>query len=144
MVTVSSSISPLSNKSTFILPASIFIRLTNVFARAVSTRGGGGNTGFFIISGGAIASVSFVTGITGLFAGGLTGDLLKAFFGAVAVGFLAIGFFTAGFFTADGATVFFASGLVGAEAFLAGGGGGTHSRKVISSIAKSLPQPPGL
>ncbi len=54
------------------------------------------------------------------------------------------GFFTfAGIAFFTGVTDFFAEGFGTGVIFL-GGGGGTHSLKVISSIAKSFPQPPGL
>src|SRR6187402_2508554 len=97
MVTVSPSISPLSNRSILMLPASVSIRFTIVLDRAVSTRGGGGNTGLLFNSGGVI--------------------FMESVF-AITNGFLSTGF-TAGFFTLF-VTGFFVTGLgaVGGVSFL--------------------------
>src|SRR5687768_935589 len=108
-----------------ILPASVSIFLTNAFSLVFKTNGGG----IIILGGGFTTTIVFdaVSGF-GMMAGGTTTCLTG----------VAVIFFVTGFETV---TRFVVGGVFGVTT--GGGCGFTHSRNVISSNAKSFPQPPG-
>ena len=155
MLTVSPSISPLSYSSTFISPASVSICLTSEFVRVVNTMGGGGKTfrpGFTtVIDFEGESVLGFTTSLVFTsFSGGEGFDFFTTTGAVVLVaGFTAGG----GFFTSAvlgavvlGVVVFGAVVLGGIDlgGVVTTGGGIIHSRKVISSSAKSFPHPPGI
>src|SRR2546423_7363185 len=134
MLTVSPSISPLSYRSILISPASASIFFTNEFSLVVSAIGGGGKTFRVCLKTEMEREAESVCGfITWLICvAPLTGDELV---------FSGTGFNVAGcFFSTTDLGVVVTTGLGAAVRM---GIGFIHSRKVISSNAKSLPQPPG-
>src|SRR5688572_20211748 len=132
MLIVSPSISPLSYNSILISLASVSILLTNAFSLVFNTNGAEVNIfGFCFTTVTAFDTVS-VFGLT-------SADCCSFFGGKVAV-FLGGGFeVVAGFGTVAGFVVVVVFGVADncVTCF-------THSRNVISSTAKSFPQPLGL
>src|SRR4051812_23848959 len=117
--------SPLSYTSILISPASVSICFTNGFARFVSTAGLAGSAGGAGFTTGVVyagkSGCGYATWVT-------SGCLLTA---------AGVVFFNASFGAAG--LRFAVTRIFGAA--VTTGGGGTHSRKVMSSNAKSFPQP---
>src|SRR4030095_218660 len=125
--------SPLSYRSILISPASVSIFLTSEFSLVVNIRGGGGKTFCVFFKAETVLETESVGFPTWL--------ICASFFAGVGLAFFGVGFTVDGCFFTTAALV----GDVPADlgAFATTGGGLIHSRKVISSRAKSFPQPPG-
>src|SRR5687767_6944523 len=147
MLTESPSISPLSYRSIRISPASVRILFSSAFSLILNTGGGGGKIFFTGFDTAGVSIRLETVAVAGCFTSAATGSFLTGVeaTGFAATGFAATGFDASGFFF--GVVVTTAGGcFFGAVVLLTAGtatGCLMHSRKVISSTAKSFPQPPG-